>query len=238
MKPTARKTWHPSARGGFTLLELIVAMGMVVILAASLYVSMRVALKTTAGAEAAIEPSRNVEAAMEIIRQDIQNALPPKPVSNNPQMLQQFEGTDGRDDRGHDGDDLVLYTTADAPDDVDGNCDAKRVEMAIGIPAGSTDHALIRYVTRSLTSENPPAPAQEIVLRGIEGFNVQYYDGSEWLDAWDSTQEGDTLPTAVQVTLEMDRPNAPPGSPTVNWVGVFQPSCISTQQNTATATGG
>src|SRR5581483_7543693 len=117
MNPTALKSRCASARGGFTLLELIVAMGMVVILAASLYASMRIALKTTAGAEAALEPSRNMQAAMEIVRQDIQNALPPKAVSNNPQMLQQFEGTDGRDDRGHDGDDLVLYTTADAPDE-------------------------------------------------------------------------------------------------------------------------
>src|SRR6516225_4133840 len=63
-------------RRGFTLLELIVAMMMVAILSMSLYASIRVAFKVQSSAEAAVTPAATAAIAMNIIRDDIENALP------------------------------------------------------------------------------------------------------------------------------------------------------------------
>src|SRR5882724_11865119 len=62
---------------GFTLIELIVAMGMVAILSVSLYASLRIAFHAKDSAEKAIEPPRTAELAMEFIRNDIENAMTP-----------------------------------------------------------------------------------------------------------------------------------------------------------------
>jgi hypothetical protein len=44
------------------------------------------------------------------------------------------------------------------------------------------------------------------LCRGVFGFNLRYYDGSVWQDTWDSTTQGDVLPLAVEVTLQLDDP--------------------------------
>ena len=42
-----------------------------------------------------------------------------------------------------------------------------------------------------------------MVCRGLCGFDVKYYDGSTWLDSWDSTANDNKLPLGVQVTLTL-----------------------------------
>ena len=78
------KSFSTSRRGGFTLIELIVAMGMVAILSVSLYASLRIAFRARESAEKAIEPARTAELAMEFIRSDLQNAMTPNPGAASP----------------------------------------------------------------------------------------------------------------------------------------------------------
>ena len=35
-------------------------------------------------------------------------------------------------------------------------------------------------------------------------FNLRYFDGSDWLDDWDSTTETGALPVAIEVTLQLN----------------------------------
>jgi len=56
-----------------------------------------------------VEPSRTAEAAMDVIRQDLANALPPTGM-----MANAFIGANGVDNRGRDGDNVVFFTTANA----------------------------------------------------------------------------------------------------------------------------
>jgi len=222
------------SRAGFTLLELTLALAMVAIMAASLYASMRVAFRAQASAETAIEPSRTAELAFEIIRNDLQDALPPTPFTNAPVVLAgAFQTTDGKDDRGVDADDVVLYTTADAPNRPSANGDIKKVELLVTTPDGSNDHVLVRRVTRNLLAQVEPTPNEEVICRNVGGFNVRYYDGTDWQTTWDSTQLGDILPNAVEVTLELRRPSAA-GQPerVFQFVRVFSISCAAPVQDT------
>jgi type II secretion system protein J len=193
----------------FTLLELILALAISAILAVSLYAAMRAAFQAKASAENAVEPARTAELALDYLGTDFQCAMPPTGI-----LAGAFEGTDAQDDRGRDNDDVVFYTTTDAPYDQNiANGDIKMVELTVIVPDNSTDHVLVRRVTRNLLSQVQQTPVDEVICRNVGGFNVRYYDGTEWVDSWDSTQAGDVLPTAVEVTLELDRPagaNQPP----------------------------
>ena len=46
-------------------------------------------------------------------------------------------------------------------------------------------------------------PAEEVICRGVQSFDLRYFDGVDWQDKWDSAAQGNVLPRAVEVTLEL-----------------------------------
>jgi type II secretion system protein J len=224
-------TGQSMRRSGFTLLELIVAMAMVAILSMSLYASIRVGFHAKASAEAAVEPARIADVAMSILRDDIQNAMPPNGV-----LAGSFVSLDQRDDRNNDGDDLSFFTTADSPTHVSGNGEIKNVELTIVRPNNSDDHVLLRRVTRNLLSQVQANPDEEVICRHVMGFNLRFWDGTAWVDSWDSTTENNTLPAAVEVTLDLEPFNA--DDKPHRFIRVFPLSCSTVSSDTASSTGG
>jgi type II secretion system protein J len=200
----ARRTKYSRAnrRGGFTLLEIVVALGMVAVLAASLYASIRVAFEAKRGAEAALDPARSAALALDIVQNDLQNALQPGGT-----IVQSFEATQNQDDRGHEADDVIFFSTAPGPTHIDSNGDVKQIELTILDSANSTmqGHGLARRVTGNLMSPTQVTPDDEVLCRDVSSFTVQYSTGSEWMTTWDSTQEDNTLPASVQMTLVLER---------------------------------
>ncbi len=217
-----RHAFLPAGAHGFTLLELMLALAIAAVLATSLYAAMQAAYTAKKSAESAVEPPRTAELAMEWLAADFQNALPPTGI-----LAGAFVGSDAQDERGRDADDVVLYTTTESPYNPDlANGDVKMVELLVTVPDNSTDHVLVRRVSRNLLSQVETTPTDEVLCRGVGGFNVRYYDGTQWVDTWDSTQQGDVLPTAVEVTLELDRPTAANQPPrTFRFTRVFPLPC-------------
>ena len=215
-------------RRAFTLLELIVAMVMVMAIAGTLYSCMQTAVHAQMTAENSMEPVRTAAAAMELIRTDLQNAIPPANFATSTNLLAgSFVATDGKDDRGNDGDDLVFYNTAGAPEGPDANGDLKKVELTVYTQDGTGDHLLVRRVTRNLLAAVDPTPQEETILRNVDGFNLRFYDGTDWQDTWDSTQVTDALPQAVEVTITLNRPDPSfaNGTRSYHFVRTFAISC-------------
>jgi len=77
-----------------------------------------------------------------------------------------------------------------------GTGDIKKVTSAVYTPDGSTEHLLVRLVTGNLmpAQGNTPPPDEEVLCRGCGGLTVKYYDGTEWLDDWDSTAKREHAP--------------------------------------------
>ncbi len=228
---------------GFTLLELMLALLIVATLVPILYNSLRVAYREKASAEAAVEPVRTAEIAMDWLRLDLGDAMPPGvQVPGGPLLLAgPFEGTEGTDDRGREGDDLQFYTTADSPLHETNNSEIKFVELCV-ITAPNGDHVLARRVVRDLLSDQAPNPDVEVLCRGIGAFSLRYFDGTNWADTWDSTEEDNTLPAAVEVTLTLDRPNGPThnpdGSQSFKFTRVFQLPCSTAAFDANVNSGG
>jgi hypothetical protein len=82
-------------------------------------------------------------------------------------------------------------------------------------------------------------PDEEVLLRGIAGFNARYYDGTQWQDNWDSTQYNNVLPSAVEVTIRVPRKdthgNVIPNATPLQFIRVFQLPCMSDPNDTSTA---
>jgi type II secretion system protein J len=193
---------------GFTMIEMLVALAMVAIIAASLTSTLWTVYHTTRQAEAAVKPTDQASIALEYIADDLQSALTPNTtITTATPMVGNFEGTQEQDSRGHEADDVQFYGTAESAQHVDANGEVKLFEYTVEQPVNSNDFVLVRRATRNLQPPSvQPEPDEEIICRGVSSFTLQYFDGSNWNVSWDSTQENNELPVAVQVILELEEP--------------------------------
>jgi prepilin-type N-terminal cleavage/methylation domain-containing protein len=250
-----------SAHSAFTLVELIVAMTITGIMAFTMYASVSIAFKTSRSAEEAVEPPRTLALTMNMLGQDLQNAMPPNPngstagtttsttsgtgttaaasasASTTTALAGAFEGTQTQDDRGHQGDDVIFFSTADSPQHIDANGEIKQIELTLLTDVSTGDHVLVRRVTRNLLSDTTPPPDEEILCRGVNSFALSYFDGTNWNVSWDSTQEDNTLPTAVQITLELERKTPKGQSVYTRCTRIFPLSCSTAAQDTNLGAG-
>jgi len=188
---------------GLTLLEMLVAMALMGVLAVSLYASLHIGFRARRSAAAALEPVRTAELAMELVRQDIESALPPTGI-----LAGEFIGQDAKDDLQRDADMLLLHSSAHGEDDGQSAPDIRRIELAVTSLSDGTGNVLLRRTTTNLLAPEMVQAEEEVLCRRVMAFNLRYFDGSDWLDNWDSSTQGDLLPLAIEVTLEVERPEA------------------------------
>ncbi len=194
---------------GFTLLEMLVAMSLICVLAGSLYASLHIAFKARNSAARAIDATRTMELALNLLEQDLRCAAIPKGV-----LASTFVGQDGKDAFGNDADSLVFCCTAAtlAPlsDEAAGQVagDMRKVELLCEPSGGSDEQVLLRLVTTNLLAPVEVEPREEVVCRSVRAFNLRYFDGTEWQESWDAGAYENALPLAVEITVEVntDRP--------------------------------
>lgn len=183
----------------FTLLEMLVALAIMSVLASALYASLYIGFRARAGAEAAIEPVRTASLALELIRRDLEGAMPPTGI-----LAGAFSGTDDTDaSAGADADTLTWYANVGTL--AQGACDIVRLELAVDRLDGTGELALVRRVTTNLLAPKTPEPTEEVLCRGVVALNLRYFDGSAWYDTWESSTQNNTLPLAIEAFLEVTR---------------------------------
>ena len=192
---------HGTKESAFTLLEMIVAMALMSVIAGSLYASLHIGFRARESAAAALEPVRMAELGIELLRKDMESALPPTGI-----LAGEFVGHDAKDDVGRDADTLLFHSSANVPELSERACDIRRVELALASVSDGTARALIRGITTNLLATETVEPEEEVLCRAVLAFNLRYFDGSDWLDSWDSTTQSDVLPVAIEVTLELEGP--------------------------------
>ena len=185
-------------RAAFTLLEMLFALGMMSMLAGALYASLRTAFRARDAALRAIEPARRAELAIELMRPAIASALPPSGV-----LAGEFTGTDAIGDDGEDADSLLLHALVAHGEALGTAPGVVRVELGLSEPEAGSPKALVRWTTDNLLAPETPEPRAEVLCRGVAALDLTYFDGSSWIDSWDSTTAGNALPDAVEVTLTL-----------------------------------
>jgi type II secretion system protein J len=182
----------------FTLLELLVATAMTAVLAGSLYATLHVAFKARRSALESVDRARRGELAIELLRADIESAVVPKGI-----LAGGFLGEDATEGAGRASDVLMLHCTADGAQAEEGAGDIRMVELACESDEDGEGMVLLRRVTLNLLATTVQEPTEEVVCRGVRSFNLRYFDGVDWQDAWNSAEHDNTLPRAVEATLEL-----------------------------------
>lgn len=214
---------HPWLRPrGFALLELLLAMTVAAAVAAVLVVSLRIAFDARDAGDQEVGTMRSTDAALRQIDADLRGVLPPTGL-----LAQAFAGENGQGDASEISD-AITFTTTNPMHPADramGELVRVRYALIDRTELGSSllladdtddesdtstavrNRCLVRTVTTNLLATGETTQVQQVLVERVAAFEVQYSDGSEWLDEWDSFFRGDSLPTAVRVSLS----RLPPG---------------------------
>ena len=201
------RVFQRAARRGFTLLEVLVAIALTMVITAALYGSLYIGVRASRNATAAIQPARTAALTLELLRQDFDAALQPKGVFAGP-----FQGNDGSSS-GPASDALTFYTASNLPRDGEVGGDLRKVELYLNTPPNDTAPALYRRLTANLLASQQPVVHEQVLCRRVKALNLNYYDGTQWQPAWDSTANNNVLPAAVQVIVEFECDGDKAGKP-------------------------
>jgi len=183
---------------GFTLLELIVAMALMDVIAVALYSSMHIAFKTKQNTLASLEPYQSVTPIFEFIRKDLTSAMNPNGI-----LAGVFVGENVPFTNLQDADTLSFYSAAYQPKEKEIASNVIHVQYGLETDTERDQIVLKRYTIKNILTPTAIEPDPEVIARNIAGFDIQYYDGSAWLDAWDSSEQDNTLPWGVRVTISI-----------------------------------
>jgi type II secretion system protein J len=197
----------------FTLIELILAVGIAAIVLVAINAVFFGALHLRETTTNAVDEATPVEQAFATIRRDLQCAVTP-----NPNAVMSLSGdfktgnvsTLGLADNVN----AEMFTATGAlSSDADTPWgDIQRVTY--GLKKSATRDAagkdLIRTVTRNLLSGTTPEAEEQWMLGGVESVQFQCFDGAQWFDDWDTTSTSTintNLPAAVRVRIQMAAKN-------------------------------
>ncbi len=200
---------HKRQHRGFTLLELVLASAIIATIAVALYGSLGVAFRGRAAAQRQVDAMREAHLTMQIITRDFDHILPAAPVPEDGvlrTLAGPFYGVQMGSGIGASGAHLEYYILSRDPR-LAGTPLAegvRRVELLLRTDLGTP--VLVRRVEANLLAQTPADPYEEVLASNIRLFTARYFDGINWLEEWDSTLQGDALPSAVELTVEFDLP--------------------------------
>jgi len=199
----------PSRRGrhGFTLMELVLALGVSAIVLAAVSGVFFSAVRLRDRAAQAVDEELPVQRALSTLQRDLQDAMPP---STNGVLSGDFKVGSVSSLGENQPVAIELYTTTGALHENVPWGDVQRVTYELRATATGQD--LIRSVTRNLLATITPAPEDQWLLGNVASVDFDCYDGTQWRNTWDTTMSDTNLPVAVRVRIQMagGTPNQPP----------------------------
>jgi len=188
-------TWpprmHPPLRGnsGFTLLEVLVAMLLLVIVAGALYSSYFTVLRAQERSAEGSEQRRELRGTLDLLRREIDGAF----YRTDDKRLRFV--VEDRDVFGKPASTLELVTVA--PPSTEERPASDLVLVKYGLKEKERRLSLSREATDLFGSVKPiPYPQ----MKEIEGFLVECYDSGKWVRSW-NTELSPKLPERVRITL-------------------------------------
>lgn len=188
-------------------MELLVAMSLMVVASACLYSSLYTGFKAKETADKILKPIQSAKIALDMVKRDLRGAV--VGPDEDPNILAgPFIGENDQSGTSIDTDVLTFYTNNhEIKGDTDRvTCGIGKIEFSLIKPLNSNEDTfnLVRLVTDNILNEDKEEPVEEVLCRHARSLNFRYYDGLRWYDGWDSTEEMDALPIAVEVTLELE----------------------------------
>ena len=187
----------------FTLLELIIAITLMDVIAVALYSSMYTAFNAKKKSQTTIKPFQLVTPAFEYIREDLVSVMNPDGI-----LAGVFLGKSNHGQSDLDADTLSFYTCSYQPEQEEIVSNIVNIAYVLEDDPDRDQAVLKRLISKNILSPTSIDSEEEVIGRNISGLDFQYYDGSSWLDEWDSSVENSQLPWAVKVTLTIYDPES------------------------------
>jgi len=133
-----------------------------------------------------------------------------------------------------------FYTAVGIIDDTVPWGEIEKVSYYLADPTNNTPGKdLIRTVTRNLLPTLQEEPLDQWLMSGVQDIAFYFYDGTQWLDYWDSTTQTNALPPAIKVQLQLAAEDAAQGPEAMKLIELVVPLMGQARTNqTAQTTGG
>ncbi len=191
----------PSNIRAFTLIEALLAISIMAIVLVAINSAFFTALHLRDHTSNALEHALPAQQATAILRRDLQCAMAPGGLMSGdfkvgtvhePNMSLPVA--------------IEMYTATGALQANQPWADIQKVTYklktpAVQSPGGGSD--LIRSVTRNLLCTSTPDIDDQFLMSGLQEIRFSCYDGTQWLDTWDTTSGNTNLPLAVRVRIQM-----------------------------------
>jgi type II secretion system protein J len=217
------KTTRHNRANAFTLMELVLAVGVCALVMAAISGVFFSAVRVREATARAVDEALPAQQALAFLRRDLQGAMPP---TTNGVLVGGFRAGDvtsaGMDETVA----IEFYTTTGTLHAHEPWGDVQRVAYYLR----DTGHGkeLVRAVTRNLLTTLPPAADQQWMMGDVQSVQFDCFDGTQWRAAWDTTLADTNLPAAVRVRIT--RAGADPRDPQPIELFVPVNSQISTNQ--------
>jgi type II secretion system protein J len=201
----APASWTASA---FTLIEVLISLAVCAIVLVAISSVFASALHLRERASVNLDQSLPIERAMNLLRRDLKNAVPPGGLLAGPLQSGSFEGGVNANDG------IQIYTTSGLITPNAPWSEIQKVTYGLQTPADATTGGkdLIRTVTRNLLSSTTQDADEQFLAGGVDSLNFSYYDGANWLSTWDDTTQTN-LPIAIRVSVQMTAPETAAARP-------------------------
>jgi prepilin-type N-terminal cleavage/methylation domain-containing protein len=201
---------------GFTLIEVMVSLGVMGMIAISIWAATSQTTKARNIVETAHDEYHQVRIAFDALSRDLSStflSFHRGPVDPSHDTV--FIGTDGGDS---DRIDFAAFSHNRRYFDANESDQAEISYYLDDDPEISGVKNLIKRESAVLDKDPLRGGHRFVLLHNVEKFDLQYYDmvSKEWLDEWDTTQalgKGSVLPTQVRVKLVI---NERRGGPKMN----------------------
>ncbi len=202
------QTLHHSLRGGFTLIEILIAVAAFAIVLAAINTVFYAALRLRNSTTTAIEKALPLEHALGVIQRDLANiVLPGGTMAGTFSTTSTSNSVAGQSSPN-------FYTASGVIDELSPFAEVQRVSyLLVASTNRSGGKDLVRSVSRNLLPSLQDQSEQEWLLTGVQTLTFLYQDGTQWRDSWDSSIENpstgmsNSLPAAVKVQIQMAAEN-------------------------------
>jgi general secretion pathway protein J len=194
---------------GFTLLELLIAVAIFAVVLAAINTVFYAAMRLRNRTALSFEEKLPLQHAAAVIQRDLAGIVVPGGT-----IFGQFttDQTTGSGSLGQEGA-TEFYTSTAIVDDNSPWGEVQKVSYLLVNPTNQTlGKDLVRSITRNLLPPETTSDDQSFqqwLMSGVESLTFLYYDGTQWIDSWDSTQPDTTtgltnnLPKAIKVQIQL-----------------------------------
>ena len=230
----------PPRQKAFTLLEVLIALLILALVMGVIHSIFFGALQLRNKTDQAFEEAIPLQHALSLIKRDLSNLTIPGGTLTG--TFQTSATTSSSTSSTHYGQQVgpTFYTASGVVSDFTAWAEIQKVSYYL-TPAtnGGAGLDLIRAVTRNLLPVMTDEYADQRLLGGVENLTFQYYNGTSWVDTWDSTTTSlsssttNLLPQGIrmQLTLAVEAGKSAPAP-----IEMVVPVAAQTSTNATAAT--